>query len=519
MLWACLHFSTLPLSAVFDELAASAQPCALYEGPRQRPLIVQANAAGLAQGARPGQTVAAARALCANLDLRRREPDAERHGLQLLATWAYHYSGQVSLAGADTLYLEVGASLTLFKGWPQLCAHLQQDLQLLGYAGHRLGVAPVAAAARVLALNHDRIALRRLPVMLQALDPIPLQSCGLPAATAAQLQGMGFRRLGELWRLPRQELARRIGPENLLWLDRLRGIAPEVLPLYQPPDGFGRRIELDGLVESWQALLFPLRRLVRELGLFLQVRDCGVQTFELRLEHEDHATTRVPVNLSSVQREADALYEFCRGRLERVAIPAPVSAIALVAAGLAPFRPGHHDLFEPVRRQGLDWPDLTERLRSRLGDEALRGLACVADHRPERAWRFTAADTAATKPATARTPPAPKPAEKNKNPQDNKPAWPGARRSDAQANAAAARLRSAQAPSATRPLWLLARPIPLRQPLAQILAGPERIESGWWDGDDARRDYYIVRCTNGQRAWAYLPAGEDSGWMLHGWFA
>ncbi|WP_343231939.1 Y-family DNA polymerase [Tahibacter harae] len=519
MLWACLHFSTLPLSAVFGELAASSQPCALYEGPRQRPLIFQANAAALAQGAKPGLTVAAARALCAKLDLRRREPDAERHGLQLLATWAYHYSAQVSLAEPDSLYLEVGASLTLFKGWPQLCSRLQQELQLLGYAGHRLGVAPVAAAARVLALNHDRIALRRLPMMLQALDPIPLHSCGLPATAAAQLQGMGFRRLGELWRLPRQELARRIGPENLLWLDQLRGIAAEMLPLYQPPDSFGRRIELDGLIESWQALLFPLRRLVRELGLFLQVRDSGVQTFELRLEHEDHATTRVPVNLSSVQREADALYEFCRGRLERVAIPAPVSAIALVAAGLAPFRPGHRDLFEPARCQGLDWPDLTERLRSRLGDEALRGLACVADHRPERAWRFTAVDTATTKPAATRSPSATKSTAKTRNTQDSKPVWPGAKRSSAETHAAAARLRSAQVPNAARPLWLLARPIPLRQPLAQILAGPERIETGWWDGDDARRDYYIVRCANGQRAWAYLPAGEDSGWMLHGWFA
>lgn len=486
MLWACLHFPALPLSAVFAELATSATPCALYEGPRQRPLVAYANAAAQSRGVRPGLVLAAARALSSEVDFRRRDRDAERHSLQLLATWAYRFSGQVGRAEPDTVWLEVGASLTLFKGWPALQRQLQQELQSLGFGGYHLGVAPVAAAARVLALAHGQIALRQRGAMLSALNQAPLRLSGLPAATIAQLQGMGFRQLQEIFRLPRVELTRRIGPAAVQQLDVLRGDAAEALALYQPPDQFVRRIELDGLVENWQPLLFPLRRLVRELALYLHVRDCGVQRFELRLEHEDRALTRVPVGLASVQREADDLYEFCRGRLERCDIPAEVSAIGLAAEDLPPFRPGHRDLFEPARSEGLDWPALTERLRSRLGDEALRGLACVADHRPERAWRFSAAGEAA---------------DDNKTEKSRKP------------------LHAVNAPAAARPLWLLAQPVPLRQPLAQILSGPERIESGWWDGGDARRDYYVVRCANGQRAWAFVPVGERSGWMLHGWFA
>ena len=76
----------------------------------------------------------------------------------------------------------------------------------------------------------------------------------------------------------------------------------------------------------------------------------------------------------------------------------------------------------------------------------------------------------------------------------------------------------AQAPR-LRPLWLLQRALPLRGPPPRILAGPERIESGWWDGGDTRRDYYIVQTRDGQRAWAFLMAGTSDGWMLHGWFA
>ena len=49
--------------------------------------------------------------------------------------------------------------------------------------------------------------------------------------------------------------------------------------------------------------------------------------------------------------------------------------------------------------------------------------------------------------------------------------------------------------------------------------GPECIESGWWDGGDVRRDYYLIETRSGQRAWAYRPFGESGPFMLQGWFA
>ncbi|MDH1162213.1 DNA polymerase Y family protein, partial [Pseudomonas otitidis] len=49
--------------------------------------------------------------------------------------------------------------------------------------------------------------------------------------------------------------------------------------------------------------------------------------------------------------------------------------------------------------------------------------------------------------------------------------------------------------------------------------GPERIESGWWDGDDIRRDYYRVLTHRGQQGWAFRPLGETGPLQLQGWFA
>jgi protein ImuB len=77
---------------------------------------------------------------------------------------------------------------------------------------------------------------------------------------------------------------------------------------------------------------------------------------------------------------------------------------------------------------------------------------------------------------------------------------------------------------------LLPRPKPLPEingrpqhsgPLT-LLAGPERIESGWWDAEepgatgDIRRDYFVALSSRHEWLWVYRSPG---GWFLHGFFA
>ncbi len=51
-----------------------------------------------------------------------------------------------------------------------------------------------------------------------------------------------------------------------------------------------------------------------------------------------------------------------------------------------------------------------------------------------------------------------------------------------------------------------------------MLAGPERIESGWWDGGDIRRDYYVAQDPHGSRLWIYRECTGAKPWFLHGIF-
>jgi protein ImuB len=48
--------------------------------------------------------------------------------------------------------------------------------------------------------------------------------------------------------------------------------------------------------------------------------------------------------------------------------------------------------------------------------------------------------------------------------------------------------------------------------------GPERIESGWWDGNGVARDYYVAYQPRGVKLWIFQER-QSKRWYLHGMFA
>ncbi len=478
MLWACIHLPQLALDGVLRRHPQPDRPLALVTGPAQKRMLAAVNPAAARAGLHAGQALAAAHAVLSAFATVEYDPSEVTRWRNFLAAWAYRYSSQVSVAAFngmpdDAIVLEIGASLRLFGPWPRFERQLREDLAALGFS-HRIAVASNARAAWVLVGMHDGLALTQPATLDNALACIPVAQARLDAKTAHALHAMGLRRLGQLFAAPRASLVQRFGSSLIEHLDRMRGSAPDPFPLYRPPDHFDLRLELSYDIEYSQALLFPLRRMTADLAAFLAGRDGGVQRFVLRLEHEDHADTDVVVGMLAADRDPAMLFELARGRLEQARIPAPVRGLRLIAEELPPFVPAGGELFDGRSSHTTPWTTLRERLRARLGDDSVYSLAPADDHRPEQAWRRT--------PLPARI----------KSPVE----------------------------SAPRPTWLLQRPIPLRDYAPRILSGPERVESGWWDGGDVRRDYYVVQTSRGQHAWTYRGAGEtDTPFTLHGWFA
>lgn len=471
MLWACIWLPQLALDSVLRRHPDPDRPLAIVGGHPQRREVLAVNEAAAQAGLRAGQRMTLAQAILHDFAVAEHDPAGTERWQRLLAAWAYRYSSQVHTGWPDAIVLEVQGSFSLVGDWPQFEARLRADLQALGFQ-HRIALAPTARAARVLAGVRDGLAVLRHEQLRNALGGVPVRRAALPDDAGEKLHRVGIRQLRQLFALPRDGLRRRFGNGLLAHLDRMLGDAPELLDYYRPPDTFDLRVELAYEVEQHQALLFPVRRLTADLAAFLAGRDGGVQRFALRLEHDDRPPTPVEIGLLAAERDPALLFELTRSRLERAEIPAPVVALRLIARQLPPFVPAGHDLFDERPVGAVPWEQLRERLRARLGPDAVYRVAEATDPRPERAWKR---DDGGSAVSTLDRPP--------------------------------------------RPAWLLKQPIPLHDPAPCILAGPERLESGWWDGEDARRDYYVLETSLGQRAWAFAPVGEQGHWMLHGWFA
>jgi protein ImuB len=380
-------------------------------------------------------------------------PDA----LEPIAAWACQFTPKVSLEPPQELLLEVEGSLRLFGGFESLQRRLAAGLSQLAYP-FSLAVAPTARAALWLARGEGET-LEALPLAVTRFEPEVLKF----------LDSIGIRTLKELLCLPREGLAQRCGARVLEDLDRASGAAPEPRLFFAPSPDFNARLELPAQVEHAEALLFGARRLLAQLEGLLTARHEGIRSFKLVLLHEDRATD-VQVGLASPTRDAERLAQLLREHLNVITLAAPVEAICLEAGDFAPLHGASAGLFGDAAAEAEGWARLVERLRARLGHDAVCGLATQPDHRPEHAWRRV------------------EPGEWD--PRE----WlePG-----------------------PRPLWLL-EPKKLKEGEITSLAGPERIESGWWDGDDAKRDYFVARLPNSSLAWIYREAGE---WYLHGLFA
>ncbi|HET7268591.1 MAG TPA: DNA polymerase Y family protein [Oleiagrimonas sp.] len=470
MLWACVLLPSLALDSVLRGQPAPDHPLALVHGPAQQRRLVAVNLHARAAGLAPGQRLAEAQAVCLNLTTATYEPGRTRASLTLVAAWAYRYSAQVLLDPPRAIMLEVGKSMELFGPWPDFEARLRADLLQLGFA-HRIALAPTPRAAHVLARQQDGSVVTTPEALPESLAAIAVTRAGLPDKLTGRLADMGMHRLGDLLALPRAALQRRFGKTLVEALDELLGKQPHALAAYQPPDRFTARTDLGCEVKQHQALLFPLRRMLSDLATTLAARDGGVERFVVRFGHMDAPPTALAIGLLAPERAADALFEVTRLRLEQTRLPHPVLDVSIAADDLPPFVPAARDLFTPHTAHALPWPQLCNRLHARLGNDAVYQLRVDPDPRPEAAC----VRDDATPATDTSTPP--------------------------------------------RPTWLLPRPIPLRGPAPTVLAGPERLETGWWDGGDIRRDYYVLELATGQRAWAFCAPGTRGPYMLHGWFA
>lgn len=425
-------------------------------------------------------------------------------GLQRLGWWAHQWSSVVSIreplkvprnrarstqdGPGETpehavLWIEIGASLALFGGVSALLQRIGAALRELGCRAP-LGVAPTPSAALLRARAGCAEPCLDNAALARSWRRFRLRWLALPEATLQALTSSGLTRIDEVLQLPDAAIARRFGPETSRYLQRLQGREPEPLTQLELPAQYRSRHEFDTQIRHSTALLFPLQRMLGEFAGYLSARDRAVQNFTVRLEHSRQHNTPVHIGLAQPGRSAAQLLLLLRERLERLTLTAPVRAVRIEALRFTMPTLLQGDLFARDAELQQQLLQTCDRLRARLGPDALLQPCLKAAHLPEQAFAYLSTD------AAAKTMPPHAPAH------------------------AASVAAALPVGYSARPHWLLPEPQPLTAP-PTLLAGPERIESGWWQGVDATRDYFIARDAQGTRLWVFCDL-RDGRWYLQG---
>ncbi|WP_059020285.1 Y-family DNA polymerase [Vibrio coralliirubri] len=489
MLWLYLHFPSLQLDTLFNsnELGSSDdsrdQPIIIVDEKDHR--VLQANPAALQSGISLGMGLGSAAALCHNLHVHPYSIELEKSKLKEISQWAYLVTSDMALLPPNGLLIKASNMLSLYDGldnyWHELKSHLETLNIQFSFA---TGYSPLAAI--LLGKQAINQATNNIEQMKTWVNQQALSSSELPTKQVERLNRVGINTVEDLLKLPLQEVARRFDIDLVNYVGRLNGQFKHPIDFYHPPENFQQYLELLFDIENILFIEKPLLKLLNQLECFLKLRDRVA--FELTLtlhlrDKDDH-----PVSFYSAQGDylAEKWANLTHLTLESLKLTAPVQGLTLSLIRHGEPQMAYHDLFDG-NTGTLAALDLLSLLQAKLGQACIQTPKILHDPRPEKANQYS-------------LPTLSKSVAKRQAPS-------GSEQQTTALSVVQQRLR---------PSILLPEPEALTESVT-LSQGPERIISGWWDGEKIVRDYFIAHSENGRWLWVYRT--PDKQWFLHGLFS
>ena len=602
MLWLCLRFPLLPLEVfIQDNLGANRptqddivesgllekralekntcknstmeggvvtnkHPAAVIEQHR----ILVCNAFATTAGITPGMSLATAQALCSVANIFERDIRLESLALQTLAYSCYRFTPAVTLCPPDSLLLEIGGCLKLFKGLQRLLMMINETIVDLGHE-HTVGLAITPKAAALLSrvdtgldpdcsldpdlnLNTaplkffdpdvldidlpdiglsgmDKNTLNNTEAFEQHLHTLPLDVLDCSSKLKDKFRSTGFYCLGDLLRLPGAALGKRYGKDFLVYLKQLTGELPDPQQALELPPQFEGKLDFNDGITSTEMLAFPMKRLLLTLSAYLYGRQLHCSQIRWCMHLVGGNTHELLLHFAQAHNRLEHFLSMSRLKLDNQVLPAPVESLALHADHLRPAEQKNADLFGPLpgdrsgdeqggndNSRDDDMTMVLDKLRTRLGKNSVYGLSLADSHIPEQAWKTISFGSEHNRKSPRNH------QHKNHQHRSHQPKSHQSKSSLAKSTPSAINKLNGHDKPTNRPLWLLQNPAPVQvrnQRLfwrgeLQLLQGPERIEGNWWQ-QAICRDYFIARHHNGALHWVYRDR-LSTNWFVHGTF-
>lgn len=436
-------------------------------------------------GLAPGLPLADARALAPDLITGPADPAGDALALDRLCAWCSRFSPWVATDGTDGLILDISGVAHLFGGEAEMLALVRKKLSHLGCTA-RLAAADTPAAAWAWAHFGQGGVLQGFA----ALHELTVDALRLPSETSDDLKRLGLRHIGDLAKLPRGPLARRLGYALIERLDALFGKREEPISPRLPPAPWRARADLPEPILTRDAIDHVLRRVLDALCKLLEQEQRGARRLLLHVYRVDGFVQTIGIGTSLANRDPAHLFRLFRDKLDSIDPGFGIETLLLEAPVCETLAGRQSALPQTEGEKPAAVAEIVDRLQARLGIAAVYRQQPAESHWPERSIRPVSPFTRwhPIKPPASPRPvsllPRPEPVEI----EANAAGWPAAFRWH-------------------RVLRRLSR-----------LEGPERLSPEWWrDGLEASyRDYFRAEDSEGRRYWLFR---ERSAWFLHGLFA
>lgn len=299
----------------------------------------------------------------------------------------------------------------------------------------------------------------------------PIQATELSNSNIEKLNRIGVRSLEQLLTLNMTEIARRFDIQVVNYVGRLLGQFKHPVQFYHPPAHFIQHLVLLYEVEHTDWLQKPLARLLSQLEQFLKLRDQVAYEIKLTLVQRDKTEQEVHFYSAIGDYLAVKWQQLAKLTLESVTLKAPIISLELSVERMGETPANHKDLFDK-HHQAMSPLELVSQLQAKLGKDAIQGIQASPDPRPENSTQYV------------------EPLQDQASTTTSK--------------------------KLLRPSFIYKEPKPLDQRV-NILHGPERIHTGWWDGNSVKRDYFIARDEQGRWIWVYRT--PEKAWFVQGLFS
>jgi len=485
-MWLAIRLPQLSLEALLINESAQEKP----QGVINQNRMICLNSYALDSGVNLDQSTSSAYAMCERIELFERNIRLEIQLKTAIAILLYQYSSSIVISENELLWMEIGRSLKLYAGLNNLLAVIRNDLDQESIT-YRLAIGPTSVSAEILSFldfdysldcfNQERLSFD-LTRFEKQLSVLPVALMNVPLKSIQKIQSVGIKTIGELVELSNGALRKRFGSILSDYLLKLQGKLSDPKIVFIPPESFYQKLEFNEVIHYRQGLLFPIKRLLKELCRFLIIKQKTSQTIVWKLFDSEKNNIEFSVLVSENQISETIFLELTQLTLEHHSLQAPIEAISLSASKLCELTTQTDDLFGGVELFKQD-SNFLHRINAKLGENSCYTLQQLPEPVPELAQKHYYSPHIVKK-------------KERHNKSD--------RRMDEQS---------------ARPCWLFEIPQPMsvsgdryfwRGELT-LISSCERITHHWWQ-EKIARDYFFAEHENGNIYWVY----EDK--LTHQWF-